>query len=96
MNKARKLMSDPEQKPTTQDSSLSEDLLQFYKDFASFNDFHACFCDALAGEATDNEVMDTGTIQGLTVVAVGCSTAWKSSERGWKRYRINPLPVYAR
>jgi len=58
-------MFEPEQKPTTQDSNLSEDLLQFYQEFAAFNDFHACFCDALAGVVVEGQVMDAGTIEGV-------------------------------
>ena len=46
-------------------SSLAEELAQLYKEFAAFNDFYACFCDTLAGVATDNEVIDTRTIQGV-------------------------------
>ena len=58
-------MIEPEQIPTTQDSSLSEDLLQFYKEFAAFNDFYACFCDSLTGVVVEDQVMDAGTVEGI-------------------------------
>jgi len=58
-------MFEPEQKPTTQDSRLSDDLLQFYKEFAAFNDFYTSFCDALAEVVVEGQVVDVGTIEGI-------------------------------
>lgn len=58
-------MSEPEQKSTTQDLSLSEDLLQFYQEFAAFNDFYASFCATLADVVVEDQVMDAGTVEGV-------------------------------
>ena len=58
-------MTDDEQKSTTPDSTLSEDLFQLYKEFAMFNRFCAGFCDTLAAVTAENEVIDTRTIQGV-------------------------------
>lgn len=58
-------MFEAEQNSITHDPILSEDLSQFYKEFAAFNDFYACFCDALAGVVVENQVMDAGTVEGV-------------------------------
>ena len=58
-------MFESEQKTTTSNSSLSDDLLQFYNEFAEFNEYHAFFCDAFAGVVADDEVLDTTTLHGI-------------------------------
>jgi len=34
--------------------------------FAAYNDFYACFCDALADVVVEDQVMDAGTIEGIS------------------------------
>lgn len=58
-------MFESKQKRTNPDLSLSDDLLQFYQDFAEFNEYHAFFCDAFAGVVTDDEVLDARTVHGI-------------------------------
>ena len=59
-------MFESEQKTTTTpNSNLSDDLLQFYNEFAEFNEYHAFFCDAFAGVVADDEVLDTTTLHGI-------------------------------
>lgn len=58
-------MFDPEQKTTTAEADLSVELMQFYNEFAEFNEYHAFFCDAFAGVVSVDELLDTSTTQGI-------------------------------
>jgi len=54
-----------EQKTTNPDSSLAEELFQLHKEFAAFNDFYACFCDALAEVVEEDKTLDAGSVEGV-------------------------------
>lgn len=72
-------MNDLEQRPVSRHTPLSLDLLRFYDDFAEFHHYCAFLCDAVSSIATDQEVLDAATIQGL------------SRYSGWIKRRIKTL-----
>jgi len=67
---------DSSQKTTIVDSSLTEDLLQLSNEFTALNNFYACFCDTPADVLVEGQIMDAGTVEGVS----RCSR--------WLRYRM--------
>jgi len=55
-----------EQKSITSVSSLAEDLLQLSNEFTALNEFYTCFCDTLAEVLVEGQVMDAGTVEGIS------------------------------
>lgn len=65
-----------EQKTTTLDKSLAEDIQQLSREFAALNAFYTCFCDALAEVVVEGQVLDACTVEGVS----RCSR--------WLKYRM--------
>jgi hypothetical protein len=59
-------MSDTEQKSATGASSVRQDILQLYDEFAEFNDRCSFLCDAFAGIVANPEYIDENTIHGFS------------------------------
>ena len=64
------------QKTTTSDSNLAADHLQLFNEFTALNAFYACFCDTLADVLVAGQVLDAGTVEGVS----RCSR--------WLKYRM--------